>query len=136
MIMCMHPCMLTSVYACVPCFFLPQLQTQQSIGQRDRKKRQHSVLPTQVKPWAPQDLYSAPITGSSRPPGAYNNAASLYEMIAPDPNGNSTWTRRAPVQVSPESRPTGLRCTNLAIATRLKHNNQTKTYTYDKPQNN
>ena len=76
--------------------------------QAERAGKMDSILSFQniEKPRAPRDLYSAPITGSSRPPGAFTlSGASWDDMTAPDPAGSSRWTRRATLQVSPSSAP-------------------------------
>ena len=55
---------------------------------------------------ASRNLYSAPITGSRWPAGAFTlSGASWYDMTAPDPTGSSRWTRRATLQVVPSVAP-------------------------------
>ena len=63
------------------------------------------------------------IAGSSRPPGAYNNAEWLYETSASDPGGNSTGTQwTGHFGSSPKRPPSALR-----LYKACKHARMTKT---------
>ena len=109
---CVHACM------CVCMFFVTshKAMCRKSEKGKHEKWTAFCLYYALKKPRAPRDLYSAPITGSSRPPGAFTfSGASWYDMTAPDPI-ELQLDKAYHTPGLPFGGPATLSCANLATA--------------------